>query len=46
MGECDRDRGPCGCGDRATYNSGCVVTDQQSGSSTAPTDSPYFYKSW
>jgi hypothetical protein len=29
-----------------TYNSGCVVTDQQSGSSTAPTDSPYFYKSW
>jgi hypothetical protein len=29
-----------------TYNSGCVVTDQQSGSSVAPTDSPYFYKSW
>ncbi|GAB3147014.1 hypothetical protein GCM10027058_05300 [Microbacterium neimengense] len=30
----------------ATYNSGCVLIDQQSGSSIAPTDSPYFYKSW
>jgi hypothetical protein len=29
-----------------TYNSGCVVTDQQSGSSVAPADSPYFSKSW
>jgi hypothetical protein len=30
----------------ATYNSNCVLIDSESGSAVAPTDSPYFYKSW
>jgi hypothetical protein len=30
----------------ATYNSACVLLDEQSGSSTAPTPNPYFTKSW